>query len=119
MLNWLKALLELLEFESGVEIRTLTQLHSKKMLECSDGDNVGETKQLKQKLHEYYNHIFSVNTQGHEDVVCFRNVVEYITNEKFFKNSIEDKAEWVVQTVVKNLHEVLEKHYDYKSYPTN
>ena len=26
-----------------------------KMLECFDGDNVGETKQLKQKLQELYN----------------------------------------------------------------
>ena len=29
------------------------------LLECSDGDNVGETKQLKQKLQELYsNHKF-------------------------------------------------------------
>ena len=38
-----------------------TQLHSKEMLECSDGDNVGETEQLKQKQPEHYNdHIFSL-----------------------------------------------------------
>ena len=41
------------------------------MLECSDGDNVGETKQLKQKLQEHYNdHIFLSNVEGHEDVIC-------------------------------------------------
>ena len=66
-------------------------------------------------------HIF-VNVKGHEDVVCFRNVVEYIINEKLlsFKYSIEDKAEWVVQADAKIMRdEILEKHYNCKFYPTN
>ena len=47
---------------------------------------------------------FFVNVEGHENIVCFRNVVEYIINEKLqsFKNSIEDKAEWALQTVTKS-----------------
>jgi len=55
------------------------------MLECSEGDNVGKTKQLKQKLQEHCKqqpHIF-VNFEGHEDVVRFRNVVEYTINENY------------------------------------
>jgi len=39
MLKWFKALLELLKFESGIELCTHTWLHFKKMLECSHGDN--------------------------------------------------------------------------------
>ena len=37
----------------------------KKIPECSDEDNVGKTKQLKQKLQEYYNnHIFLPMLKG-------------------------------------------------------
>jgi len=44
-----------------------------------------------------------------------------LNNEKLqsFKNIIEDKAEWVVQTVTKVMPEIWEKHHDCKSYPTN
>ena len=68
------------------------------MLVYSDEDNVGENKQLKQKLLEHYN--WPHNVEGHEDIGCFRNVAECIINEKLqsFKNSIEDKAEWVVRS---------------------
>ena len=39
-----------MEFESGVELRIQPYFAAfLKMLECFDGDNVGETKQLKQK----------------------------------------------------------------------
>ena len=60
-------------------------------------------------------HIF-LNAEGYEDIVCFRIVVEDI-NEKLqsFKSNIEDKAEWVVQTVMKIMW-ILEKRYDCKSY---
>jgi len=55
-------------------------------------------------------HIF-VNAEGHEDVVCFRNVVEYTINKKLqsFKNSIEDKAGWVAQIVAKFIHDEIKK----------
>ena len=58
------------------------------------------------------------NVEGREDNVCFKKVVEYIINEKLqsFKNSIEDKAEWVVQTVAKI---VIVWNFRKKSYPTN
>ena len=38
--------------------------------------------------------------------------MDYIINENLrcFKKSIEDKAEWVVQTAAKIIHEILEKH---------
>ena len=39
------------------------------MLGCSDGDNVGETKRLKQKLQEHYND----HVEKYEDVFCFQN----------------------------------------------
>ena len=65
MLKWFKALPELLEFESGVYRTTYAPFILKIMLEYSDGDNYGETKQLKQKLPEHYNnHIFLSMLKG-------------------------------------------------------
>ena len=65
MLKWFKALLKFQEFESRVELCTLTSLHSKKMLECFDGDNVDKTIQLRQKLQEHYNdNIFLSTLKG-------------------------------------------------------
>ena len=66
MLKWFKALLELLEFESRVELYApFLCCILKKKLECSDGDNVGHTKQLMQYLQEHYNtHTFLSMLKG-------------------------------------------------------
>ena len=83
MLQWFKLLIEWLESECGAELYTLTELHSI-MTEFSDGSGVYTTKRLKQKLQEYYQeHIFFANVEGHENVVCFRNMAKFIINEKW------------------------------------
>ena len=74
MLKWFKALIEWLESESGAELYTLTELHSK-MVEFSDGGDVYTIKRLKQQLQEHYKeHIFFANVEGRENVVCFKNI---------------------------------------------
>ena len=103
MLKWFKALIEWLESECGAELYTLTELHSK-MVEFSDGGDVYTIKRLKQKLQEHYKeHIFFANVEGHENVVCFKNMAMYIINEKWqsSRNSMEDKAVWIVSTAAK------------------
>lgn len=113
MLKWFKVLIEWLESESGAELYTLTELHSK-MVEFSDGDDVYTVKRLKQKLQEHYKeHIFFANVEGHENVVCFKNMAKYIINEKWqsSRNSTEDKAEWIVSTAAKIIRdEIREKN---------
>ena len=122
MLKWFKVLIEWLESESGAELYTLTELHSK-MVEFADGDGDGvyTIKRMKQKLQEHYKeHIFFANVEGRENVVCFKNMAKYIINEKWqsSKNSMEDKAEWIVSTAAKIIRdEIREKIYDCKSYP--
>lgn len=122
MLKWFKALIEWLESESGAELYTLTELHSK-MVEFSDGGDVYTIKRLKQKLQEHYKeHIFFANVEGRENVVCFKNMAMYIINEKWqsSRNSMEDKAGWIVSTAAKIVRdEIQEKIYDSKSYPAN
>ena len=49
MLKWFNILVEWLESESGAELYTITELHSK-MIEFSDGADVYTIKRLKQKL---------------------------------------------------------------------
>jgi len=74
------------------------------MVKFSDGDDVYTIKRLKQKLQEQYKeHIFYVNIEGLENVVCFNNMAKYIINEKWqsSRNSMEDKAEWIVSTAAK------------------
>ena len=48
MLQWFKLLILWLQSESGAELYTLTELHSK-MIEFSDGSGVYTIKRLKQK----------------------------------------------------------------------
>ena len=122
MLKWFKALIEWLESESGAELYTLTELHSK-MVEFSDGGDVYTIKRFKQKLQEHYKeHIFFANVEGRENVVCFKNMAMYIINEKWqsSRNSMEDKAAWIVSTAAKIVRdEIQEKIYDSKCYPAN
>ena len=82
MLQWFKLLIPWLESESGAELYTLIELHSK-MTEFSDGSCVYTIKRLKKKLQEHYQeHIFFANVEGHENVACFRNMAKFIINEK-------------------------------------
>ena len=122
MLQWFKVLIQWLDSESGAELYTLTELHSK-MTEFSDGSGVYTVKRLKQKLQEHYQeHIFFANVEGRENVVCFRNMAKYIINEKWHssRTSMEDEAEWIVTTAAKIIRDqIREKKYDCKSYPTN
>lgn len=122
MLKWFKVLVEWLESESGAELYTLTELHSK-MVEFSNGDDVYTIKRLKQKLQEHYKeHIFFANVEGRENIVCFKNMAKYIITEKWqsSRSSIEDEAAWIVSTAAKIIRdEIQEKIYDCKSYPGN
>ena len=99
MLKWFKVLIKWLKSESGAELYTLTELHSK-MVEFSDGDDVYTIKRLKQRLQEHYKElIFYANVEGRENVVCFKNMAtgKYIINEKWqsSRNGMEDKVDWI------------------------
>ena len=88
MLQWFKLLIQWLESESGAELYTLTELHSK-MTELSDGSGVYTIKRMKQKLQEHYKeHIFFANVEGRENVVCFRNMA------KLMKSGIHQGTAW-------------------------
>ena len=125
MLQWFKMLCQWLESEAGAESYTLTKLHDK-MKEISDNSEVYTVKRLKQKLQEHYQEfIFFAEVDGRGNVVCFKNMVKYIINEKWYsekKANIEDefKAERIVITAAKIIRaEIRERKYNTDSYPTN
>ena len=104
MLKWFTMLCQLLKSEAGAESYMLTELHDK-MKEISDNSEVYTIKRLKQKLQEYYKEfIFFVEVEGRSNVVCFKNMAQYIIHEKWHsekKANIEDEAERIVITAEK------------------
>ena len=67
--------------ESEAELYTLSELHQK-MKDLSGGKEVYTVKRLKQKLQEHYKEfIFFAEVQGRANVVCFRNMVDFLINE--------------------------------------
>ena len=67
--------------ESEAELYTLSELHQK-MKDLSSGKEVYTVKRLKQKLHEHYKEfIFFAEVQGRANVVCFRNMADFLINE--------------------------------------
>ena len=57
------------------------ELHSK-MVEFAGESEVYSIKRLKQKLQEHYKeHAFFSEMEGRSNVLCFKNMVEYIINE--------------------------------------
>ncbi len=74
-MHWFRLLIQWLESESGAELYTLSELHSK-MVEFSKGSDVYSIKRLKQKIQEHYKeYIFFATVEGRDNVVCFKNMV--------------------------------------------
>ena len=123
MLKWFDMLCQWLESKAGAELFTLGELHSK-MVEFAGGSEVYSIKRLKQKLQEHYKeHAFFSEMEGRSNVLCFKNMVECIINEKWYtekKASVKDEAERVVTAAAKIISaELREKHYNSESYPAN
>ncbi len=65
---------------------------------------------------------FFANVEGREDVICFRNMVEYIVSKQrdIKGNDAECEAERIVTMAAEIIkEEIRNKVYDQTSYPTN
>lgn len=122
MQKWFEKLCQWLESEAGAELFTLSELHSK-MVEFAGKSEVYTIRRLKQKLQEHYKeYAFFAEIKGRSNVLCFKNIVEYIINEKWYsekKASIEDEAKGIVAAAKIINAEMRGKKYDSESYPTN
>ena len=92
------------------------------MLECSDGDSVGKTKQLKQKLQELYNdHIFLSMLKGMRTLFALEAWLSTSLTKNYspLRTALKTKlGELHKLTFAKFIRdEILEKK-DCKSYPS-
>ena len=92
------------------------------MKEISDNCEVYTIKRLKQKLQEHYKElVFFAKVEGCSNVVCFKDMAKYITNEKWHsekKANIEDEAERIMITAAKIIRaEIRDKAYSFRFIP--
>jgi len=63
-----------------------------------------------------------VESEGSSNRVCLRNMVDYLVNEKWYNermNDAEDEAERIIMTAAKLiLQDIRSKTYDSEFYPT-
>ena len=95
MVDFFNKLCEWLEEEA--ELYTLVELYER-MIDIAGGSNdVYSVKRLKQKLQDKYkDFIFFAEIQGRKNVVCLRNMADFIINDKWYeakKQNIQDKSE--------------------------
>ena len=101
----LKSILKWLENDSESVIYTLSDLHNQ-MTAMSGGIEVYSIKRMKQRLQEHYDeYVFFADVgQGKKEVVCFRNMANYIVNEIWLvgkSGDSEEKAGRIVASAAK------------------
>ena len=104
MQQWFHMLCIWIDVESDGELYTLPELHTR-MTELAAGEEVYGMKRLKQKLiDKYKDSIFFAEIDGRSNVVCFRNMVNYILNDAWYdarKKNKEKDAERIIATAAK------------------
>ena len=92
MLEWFNRLCTWLESECETELYTLNELHEQ-MCRIANGSEVYTLKRLKQSLKDYYgDHVIFAEIHGRKDVFCFRNMANYILNEKWYVDRKTDST---------------------------
>ena len=123
MLSCFDTLCVWLEKEADCELYSLQELHSK-MSEMAGDDEVYCKKTLKAKLVEKYGqHIYFSEIDGRNDVICFRNMANFILTDKWYsgkKDNIDDESQRIVAAAAKLiLAEIREHEFSMETYPSN
>ena len=123
MLQWFNLLCIWLEVEADGELYTLRELREK-MSELAEGDDVYSIKWLKIKLKErYLQSVYFAEIDGRAYVVCFRDMVSYILNDKWYEsrkmNKADDAERIVIAAAKLIMAEIREMRYDISIYPTH
>ena len=122
MLVWFQSLCSWLESECEAEMYTLDKLHEQ-MCAIAGGGEVYSLKRLKQRLQDHYgDHVFFAERQGRKNVLCFRDMAEYIINEKWYsdrKQAATDDAYRIIDAAAKIIREeVREATFTKEEYPS-
>ena len=110
--------------EKEGELRSLQEIHIKMAEIAGSAEKVYTKKWLKRKLKEkYQDHIYFSEINGKNNVLCFRNMVDYLINDKWYldrKNDNAQEADRIVLTAAKIiLNDVRSSEFDNQWYPTN
>ena len=104
MVEHFSVLCNWLENDGGSKLYTLAELRHK-MIELTGSSNVYSDKRLKQKVELHYgNHIYFAELNGKQNVVCFRNMANYILHRTWYaerKENVEDEARRIVVAAAK------------------
>lgn len=108
--------------EENAELYTLAELHTK-MVENSNPEDVYSSKHLKKKLIDRYKeHIFFSEISGRPNVVCFKDMANYILTDKWhsdFKSSNQDDTEKLIIAAAKVITaDIRQMDYSKDMYPT-
>ena len=76
---------------------------------------------MKKKLKDWYEeHVNFVAADGKTTKVCFKDMIDYLINEKWYENKLEDKNDEVQRIIIKAAKLVMEdtrsKKYDSEYY---
>ena len=109
--------------ESEAEIHTVTEIYNKMVEIAGSEDSVYSQKWLKTKLKERYgDHITFSEGEGKGSKVCFRNMMEYLINDKWYqdrKSSTQDEAERIISMAANLiLDDIRSSKFDCEWYPT-
>lgn len=116
-------LCDILEELYDTELLTLQDLYKIMQDQAPSGntDNVYSIKHMKRRLQgKYGSHIFFAEVQGKQNVVCFKDFVSHLVNEKWLSDldTDNDRARSTVITAAKLIGSQLrEMTYDLSTYP--
>ena len=75
----------------------------------SESNKANSTKWLKKKLKDCYSdHLYFAEINGRKNVLCFKNMANYIINEKWYGKrqiNLDDEAKRIVITASKLIRE--------------
>ena len=121
-LNYFNLVCEWLESEG--EIYSLAEIHQKMSDIAGSAEYISSQKWLKNKLQQKYKeHIFFVEALGKSNVVCFRNMADFVVNDKWYsgrKENIDEESERIITTAAKLvLDGIRSSEFVIDSYPKN
>ncbi len=112
-----------LEIEGTGELYTLDELCEQMRKLTGKTLEVYSAKSLKQKLTDKYGeHVFFAEIQGRKNVVCFRDMANFIISQIFHsekKRNPDEEIHHIITSAAKLIKaQTLEKVYDTTTYPT-
>ena len=109
--------------ESESELHSLLDMQNK-LIEIAGSEDVYDTKWIRKRLEERYgNHIYIGTRAGRPNIVCLRNIADYVINDKWYTDRlqrVDDEAKRIISTAAKLiLGDIRSAEFDCNYYPSN